>query len=303
MTKLKKYIDTLVTLLDKNNIPKEIDLVIDGGSFNGSFGIGILLYLKAMEEANILKVRRISGCSVGSILGLMYITNNLDQGEYLIQETMKGLRNDLYLKQYSSIIETFISNNIRKRQLTMLKDKLYINTYSSKENKNIVISKYDSKRELIDIILQSCHIPYFMDKHAFKDNFFLDGVLIGPYLFKDSKKTLFIKLLTLEKMKYTIYIKNETNIAGRTLEGVLDINKFFSNSQSNMCSYIQDWNIRDFILFRSRNILCLVVTLLIDCGLLIHKYFPTIINESKYYKQLQEIIINLYKDIMYHIIL
>ena len=101
MTTLKKYIDTLVTLLDKKNIPTEIDLVIDGGGFNGSFGIGILLYLKAMEEANILKVTRISGCSIGSILGLMYITNNLDQAEYLVQEAVKGIRKDLYLKKYS----------------------------------------------------------------------------------------------------------------------------------------------------------------------------------------------------------
>ena len=47
---LLEYIDKLISNIDKNNIPKTIDLILDGGAFNGSYQIGGLLYLKRMEN-------------------------------------------------------------------------------------------------------------------------------------------------------------------------------------------------------------------------------------------------------------
>ena len=69
---LKDYLHTLIENLDKKNIPKEIDLILDGGAFNGAFQYGILLYIKELETLKLLNVDKISGCSVGALLGTLY---------------------------------------------------------------------------------------------------------------------------------------------------------------------------------------------------------------------------------------
>ena len=51
---LLEYIDKLISNIDKNNIPKTIDLILDGGAFNGSYQIGGLLYLKRMENKKMI---------------------------------------------------------------------------------------------------------------------------------------------------------------------------------------------------------------------------------------------------------
>ena len=34
----------------KSGVPKELDIVIDGGAFNGFYTLGALMYLKEMEK-------------------------------------------------------------------------------------------------------------------------------------------------------------------------------------------------------------------------------------------------------------
>ena len=84
-TLLDIYIQTLVNKLNKshfNNIPTSIDLVFDGGAFNGGMGLGVALYLKEMEKTNRISVKRVSGCSIGSIIALYYLINaNYDINE------------------------------------------------------------------------------------------------------------------------------------------------------------------------------------------------------------------------------
>ena len=70
---IREYINALILNIDKNKLPPEIDLVFSGGAFNGLFGIGVLYYIKALEENNLTTVRRVSGCSIGSLLALWYI--------------------------------------------------------------------------------------------------------------------------------------------------------------------------------------------------------------------------------------
>ena len=72
---LREYINALVLNIDSTKLPKEIDLVFSGGAFNCIFGLGILYYIKALEERKLTKVVRVSGCSAGAILALWYITN------------------------------------------------------------------------------------------------------------------------------------------------------------------------------------------------------------------------------------
>ena len=49
------YICELINNLPKRETPYELDLVLEGGAFNGSYIVGILMFLKEME--NILNIK------------------------------------------------------------------------------------------------------------------------------------------------------------------------------------------------------------------------------------------------------
>jgi hypothetical protein len=74
---INEYVIKLIENLpdDIKNVkePIKIDLVLDGGLFNGSYQVGALYFLKEMENRKYIKIERISGCSVGSIVGLYVI--------------------------------------------------------------------------------------------------------------------------------------------------------------------------------------------------------------------------------------
>ena len=69
---IDEYVNKLI-----ENLPEEtkklqyIDLVLDGGIFNGSYLVGSLYFLKEMERRKYLKIARISGCSIGSIVAFL----------------------------------------------------------------------------------------------------------------------------------------------------------------------------------------------------------------------------------------
>ena len=73
--------DSYVTKLIENLPIKDkcisIDLVLDGGLFNGSYLLGGLLFLKEMEKRGMVKIKRISGCSIGSLVGFLFMIDKL----------------------------------------------------------------------------------------------------------------------------------------------------------------------------------------------------------------------------------
>ena len=75
---IETYIDKLIiNLPPPPKTPIHIDLVMDGGVFNGSYLMGCLYFLKRMEKLKYIIIHRISGCSISSFLGAMYLLNSL----------------------------------------------------------------------------------------------------------------------------------------------------------------------------------------------------------------------------------
>ena len=108
----KLYINSLIDNLNKNSIPKNMDLILDGGAFNGGYQIGILLYLKELENLKLTNINKISGCSVGALLGTMYIGNCLDCGINYYKIILNYYRCNSDLCKLSSLITDFVNNNI-----------------------------------------------------------------------------------------------------------------------------------------------------------------------------------------------
>ena len=244
---LQRYINSLITKKTDINIkpiPRQnVDLVFEGGLFNGSYQLGFLAYIKQMERIKLIHVKRISGCSIGSFIALLYFIDvPLDENIYFISNIIykhaKKYKNINIFKKAYIYYSKWIPDNF----LDLINGKLFITYTDVSKNKQMVKSKYDSVEELFEVIRRSCSVPYIIDKTLFYNNKYVDGLY--PYIFKPKKdrKIINLNIINWEKLDF-FTIKNENSNIQRVINGIIDTHAFFSlNYISNMCSYIDEWS-------------------------------------------------------------
>jgi hypothetical protein len=238
---VNKLIDNLPDEFKKRKTPLRIDLVLDGGLFNGSYLVGAVHFLKEMERRNYIKVERVSGASVGSIVALLYLSNSL--------ESMPELYSMVYNEIKSSNTLSCIQNiknilNHDKDMYKQLNNKLYISYNNIHQIKKTFKCVYKSNQDIYDTISKSCHLPFIIDGKLLYKNKYLDGV--NPYMFKPcpSRKILYLDLFGYDKVLNFFNIKNEKTNCHRILSGMLDIHNFYiKQTDTSMCSYVNDWSI------------------------------------------------------------
>lgn len=136
---------------------------------------------------------------------------------------------------------------------------------------------------------------------SYKGN--IDGCY--PYIFKkrENRKILYIKIISLKYLKEILSIKNENNGNIRVFNGILDVNRFLTtNKQSNFCSYVDDWKLVDFVIFRSKEVLFVFILLIINIILFVIEKIPMLIKDNKYYIWVNQITASLFHDILSRII-
>jgi len=238
-----KFINNLPEHLLNIKSPMKLDVVLEGGLFNGSFHAGALFFLKEMENRNIIKIERISGASIGSLMAFLYFSNNLNiisELYHLIYVTFKKTRNLKIITQLKKILHGKLSENI----CGQVNKRLYISYYNVTTGKKYIKKTYKTVDVLINTIVKSCFIPYLIDGHMLYENKYIDG--ITPHIFKKEhdKQILYIDLFGYDKVFYFFNIKNEKSNEHRMLAGLLDIHNFFVKQHStSMCSYVDNWNI------------------------------------------------------------
>ena len=253
-TYINKLIENLPEEIKKNRInktPIKIDLILDGGLFNGSYLVGALYFIKEMETRKYIKVERISGCSIGSLVGLLYFVDALDELPRLYESLLHDFtiqNNFALLKKLKQILSHRIPNNICEK----LFKRLYISFNNIKTGKKIVNKTYKNVDEVIDCIIRSCFVPFLIDGNIVYKCKYIDG--LNPHIFKtqnkkyNNRKVLFMNLSTLDKIFGMINIKNEKTNLHRILSGMLDVYVFFiKGTKTYMCSFVNDWNILDTI--------------------------------------------------------
>jgi hypothetical protein len=237
---VNKFIDNLPETSRKF---QRIDLVLDGGLFNGSYLVGALYFLKEMERRKYIKIDRISGCSVGSIVSFLYFIDALDLMPKLYEIINHDFKNNLNLNSIK-MLKTYLKERIPHDICSKVNNKLFICYNDIKKCKKVVKSTYKSIDEIIETIIKSCYIPLLIDNNILYKNKYIDGV--NAFIFKkeNSKKVLHMELLSYDKFFYALNIKNEKTNFHRILSGLLDIHSFFiKNSKTTMCTYVEDWNI------------------------------------------------------------
>jgi hypothetical protein len=295
-----KFIENLPEEFKNNKQPLKIDLVLDGGLFNGSYLVGALYFLKEMEKRNYVKIYRISGCSIGSVIAFIYMIDCLDICEVFYDIMLKQLNthNNLSaIKQLYNLLEDKIPDDICNK----INDKFYITYYNIKRNKKIVKKKYRNKKDIINSIIKSSYIPFFIDGETLYENKYIDG--INPYIFKIKKnrKILYLDLFGYNKLQHLINIKNEKTNFHRILTGLLDIHNFYiKQTNTEMCSYVNDWSITN----KSRNLLKIIIEIfvlyIVFLIIFIKTYIPIQITDSIFFKILSKIIYEIYLIVLHN---
>ena len=297
---LDNYIDSMIENIDINNFPKEINLILDGGGFNGAYTAGCIYYIKKLEKNNISKINYISGCSIGALLGFLYLTDKLEYAPIFYNSLLNKSRNDIIVNNLPKLINDFIKDS----DIDKVNNKLFISYYDVDTLKHNVQSTFANREELVDILIRSSYVPYLIDGQLKYKDKYCDGFL--PYLFNKSNiKTIFISLVNISNITETIYTKNDKDIWNKLFKGLDDINFFFNNSKykhSLYCSYLDKWNVIDFILFKFREFFTLCFIIILKYNKIISN-LPNIIINNIIYIRIKEIIISLIKNIISYNIL
>lgn len=296
-----KIINTLIEQLPnevKNDTnPIEIDLILDGGGFNGSYLIGALLFLKEMENRNFIKIKRISGCSIGSLIGFLYLIDKLDLVSVLYNIFMTHFKENYNFKNYKQLKKhlsdkiPYVNNDI----CSIVNNKLFIKYNNIQTGVKKVKCRYKNIDEIFNSIIRSSYVPYLTDGNIAHENKYVDG--INPYFFKKqpNRKILFLDLAGTDKITYILNIKNEKTNLYRVLTGILDIHIFLTKKgETFMCSYVDEWgymnNTKYYIRLFLEKIICYISYFII----LIKKYIDVNIGNTNSYK----ILTNLAYDIL-----
>lgn len=246
-TYINKFIENLPEHITNTNKPIEIDLILGGGAFNGSYILGALYFLREMERKGYIIVKRISSCSVSTVLALLYLTDNLDKVDkfyFDVVENFKRKGNFSILLSFKERIKEYVT----EKSLETINKRLYISYNNVACLKKRVACKYNNIDDLFESIIRSCFIPFFIDFKTCYRNKYIDGVT--PFFFeptKNKRKRIFIDVYTLDKLIYSVNIKNEKNYYHRLFEGMLDIHLFFiKGHNTSMCSDIDNWYLYNY---------------------------------------------------------
>ena len=304
---LQTFINTLIENVPEKHLPKKIDLVLDGGAFNGVYMLGSLFYMKELERSDKIKINKVSGCSIGAIIGLLFLLDKMDISIGICTDCYKCLRKHQDLKKVVAKFKKTMDEIITENDIPLVNNRFYLTYFDTIKGEQVVKKKYKDKAELIDNIIKSLYVPYLMERKATDEDGCIDGAF--PYMFKvkdkdndNGRKVLFLNLQSLDKIKNMIFIKNEKNIYSRLLEGLMDTHQFFEkNTANNLCSYVNEWTIMEILFFRLREILYIIIVYIFRLGLHIDDLLPNRFKKDTFIQQHISVFKNIWRDIMLYI--
>ena len=262
-----------------NNLPENfnntynnssIHIVFEGGLFNGSYLTGCLFYLKELEKRKYIKINKLSGCSIGSIVALLYYINDekiiMDIYKLAYQHFKETYNVNIFTK-----IFTIIKNNLPKNIIKLINKKIYISYFNIKYKKYIIKSKYKNIEDLFETIRKSCSFPYIIDNQLFYKKKYIDGLY--PHIFKPSNKNriLYLNIHNINKIGGMLSIKNEVSNYQRVLDGILEADIFFRyNNNTSICSFIDKWNLIDIFFYKIFIIFIYIIIFILNKFYIIH---------------------------------
>ena len=227
--------------------PLKIDIIFEGGLFNGSYLAGCIMYLKELDEKKYITINKISTCSIGCIAALLYFIKDNDLIINIYKLAYSHFKTNYNIDIFNRVFN-MIKPHLPDDIMQKINNRFYISYFNLKTGKRIVKKTYKNIDNLFEIIRRSCSFPYVIDNQVCYKNKYIDGLY--PFVFKPSEKTriLYLNIHNLNKITNMISIKNEKSNIHRIMEGILEIHIFFmKNSKTDMCSFTDEWDIINYI--------------------------------------------------------
>ena len=284
----KKLVDNLPKEFKNKKKPMKIDLILDGGVFNGSYLFGALYFLKEMEHRKYMVIERISGSSVGSIAGLIYFIDSLDYYQYLYEIVVNDFKKT-YSLQIIKKLYFYLKDKIPDDICERVNNKFFVSYYDIKKGRKIVKNTFENAEDIINTVISSCFLPFLIDGNMLNNNRYIDG--LNPYFFdaEPNKKILYLDLFGFDKICYLFNVKNEGTACHRILSGLLDIHNFFiKKTSTQMCSYVNEWSMYDNIRFYVKLFIEYIIVYIVYFIGFIRKYGKKNIKKNSFYKLLSK---------------
>ena len=296
---IDKYVNKLIeNLPDESKTLQRLDLILDGGIFNGSYLVGALYFIKEMERRNYVKIERISGCSIGSVVAFLYFIDSLDLMPKLYEIVKTDFKNNFSLNIIKSIKE-HLKQRIPNDICSKINGRLFICYNDIKRRKKITKSNYKNVDEIIDTIIKSCYIPFLIDTNMLYKNKYMDGINAHIFKSEPKKRILHMELFGYDKFIYAVNIKNEKSNFHRILTGLLDIHSFYiKKSSTSMCSFVDNWNIINRGHYNTKLAFESILIYIIYFINYIKKYLPEDIKDNIFVKIIGKILFDIFSIIL-----
>lgn len=299
---MQTYLSNLIQNIPQRETPLYLDVVLEGGAFNGGFLYGALLFLRELKKKNHVVIRRMSGCSIGAILSFLFLVGRLEEMEKYYETLRKHLKKNLNVKISKRMLERNM-REIKGDAFNKIRSGvLYISYYDTEKKKLVVQNEFKSKKDLLDALLKSSHFPFLIDGKCLRNKRYVDGLV--PYIFsqrerRPSERILYMTINRFSQLKGMFNTRNETSMKGRALEGAIDAYNFFlRGKETKICSYVHQWSMIDFTKIRIKQFLSVILVYLIHMGVKIHRLVDPHLRKLEIYNRILPIINAYYRDMV-----
>lgn len=302
MKYLETFVENLVTGINETEIPRQVDIVLEGGAMNAAYHIGSLCYLKTLEKANKIIVKRISGVSCGALISIFYLTNSLDNVEDYYNKLSNCLTSTGNFSCLKETIDAFLKD-IADETIKNFSNRLFISYVDLNTQKRVVVSEFNNKEELAEILFKSSFIPGIIDGRITTNDKCIDGGF--PYIFPNdidkrsnpTYKTLYLRLTSLEILKDIISTKGELNISRRAIDGIQKTHDLFKwKTSNNIASFVEDWTTFEIVKHSAMNVSWWILVYFIHYVVVIYEKIPESIKEYNTTKRVVNIVIDTWND-------
>lgn len=144
-----------------------MNLSFAGCGFLGVYHLGVATCLTSHAPQFLKNVTAFAGASAGSLVAAVLATSApLDKcSDYVIELTNEARRHPLgpFNPQFDLVgslrkgLELYLPSNSHR----IASGRLFISVTSLKDRKNAILSEFESKEDLIQVLLASCYIPFY----------------------------------------------------------------------------------------------------------------------------------------------
>jgi hypothetical protein len=251
-----------------------------------------------MERRKYVKIERISGCSIGSVVAFLYLIDALDVMPKLYDIVKNDFKNNFSLNSIKTL-KLYLQDRIPDDICSKVNGRLFICYNNIKNRKKVIKSNYKNVDEIIGTIIKSCYVPFLIDNNMLYKNKYIDGM--NAYIFKrePNKKILHMELFGYDKVIYCLNIKNEKSNFHRILTGLLDIHSFYiKKCNTSMCSFVEDWNMINKCNYNAKLVFELIIINVFYFINYIKKYLPDDIKDNIFIKIGSKISFDIFSIIM-----